>query len=80
MTPSTTANPGLRFASFRLRKLERVSGQNAVEKRAITHLQTRGASINLKNSSFQRRLESSPSYFQALGRTGSQPTLGRRGY
>ena len=33
----------------------------------------RGASINLNNSSFQRRLESSPSYFQALGRTGSQP-------
>ena len=41
MTPSTTADPGLRFASSRLRKLERVSGQNAVEKRAITHLQTR---------------------------------------
>ena len=29
-----------------------------------------GTSIDLKSSSFQRRLESSPSYFQALGRTG----------
>ena len=41
MTPSTTADPGLGFASSRLRKLERVSGQNAVERRAITHLQSK---------------------------------------
>ena len=42
-----------------------------------THL---GTSNNLKISSFQRRLESSTSFNQVLGWTGSQPSLGRRGF
>ena len=46
MTPSTTAGPGLRFASSRLQKLERVSGRNATVKRAVAHLLHLGTSKN----------------------------------